>query len=847
MSTMSRTALLVVLAALAAVPGRAQLETGQPLSLVVTARGPYQHVVVGGAVAQPNGSLLAASGGTVDLPAGAQAAYAALFWMGSGTAPDDVVQLRVHDDLLSLDANAADDCFEIDLQGGLEYWQCGLDVTGFFTGLTTLDGDYRMEGLQVATNAPWNNNGQSFEDVFVGAWSLLLIYVDPADTYPRAIQAAAGLLATQFIGDHAIGDRANPNVRLPLLPFQLTDNGGKVTVVAIEGDQELPVAGDCNGTVSDIDCDFVAFCPGGCVNPAILPLVQADVLATTVNAANPVGNVFNETVSTDFVGQVSGIVGDELNGLDIDTFDLEGTLPLDLYPDLYLAVQTGRDIVMQVMVVVEVTDFDADEDGLSNIQETDDVGTDPLDPDTDDDGILDGTEVNGGNPADPLTNPTNPLDPDTDGDGLCDGNISISPICVAGEDRDEDGLRDPTETDAADPDTDQDGLDDGVEVLVGSYPGPFGPRTNPLVADTDGDGLLDGTEDTDTDGTFEPGQNETDPTDPDTDNGGELDGSERQNGRDPVDFPQDDNGALGDADNDGLSDGEEGTIGTNPNDPDTDGDGLKDGVEVHGTNETDPLDPDTDGDSILDGDEDQNRNGGRDTGELDPNDPDTDNDGLDDGFEDEDLDGVRQTDETDGTDPDTDGDGLCDGSLSVSGACAAGEDRDDDGTRDGTETDPLDADTDGDGITDGVEVIVSDYPGPLGPHTDPLDPDTDGDGLQDGNEDRNGDGSLQTGESDPTDADAPTPQDQDAGPPPPVLDAGNGEGEDAGGNANGGDPNGLNRDAGAAPPEVERFIAGSAAWSGCAQTSTGDAGGLAALALVGVMLRRRARLATPRA
>ena len=41
-------------------------------------------------------------------------------------------------------------------------------------------------------------------------------------------------------------------------------------------------------------------------------------------------------------------------------------------------------------------------------------GTDPADPDSDDDGLLDGTEVLG-------DNETDPLDPDTDGDGLCDG------------------------------------------------------------------------------------------------------------------------------------------------------------------------------------------------------------------------------------------------------------------------------------------------------------------------------------------------------------------------------------------------------------------------------------------
>ena len=61
----------------------------------------------------------------------------------------------------------------------------------------------------------------------------------------------------------------------------------------------------------------------------------------------------------------------------------------------------------------------------------------PLDPDTDNDGISDGDEVDAG---------TNPIDDDSDGDGLTDG--------------DEDTLG----TDPDDADTDDDGFGDGEEV-----------------------------------------------------------------------------------------------------------------------------------------------------------------------------------------------------------------------------------------------------------------------------------------------------------------------------------------------------------------------------------------------
>lgn len=87
----------------------------------------------------------------------------------------------------------------------------------------------------------------------------------------------------------------------------------------------------------------------------------------------------------------------------------------------------------------ELADYDID--GLSNIDELS-LGTDPLDPDTDHDGIPDGVEVaNGGNPSS-----------NTDGD----------PFRAA--------------------DSDSDGLNDTTELAMG---------TSPTVRDSDGDGYND--------------------------------------------------------------------------------------------------------------------------------------------------------------------------------------------------------------------------------------------------------------------------------------------------------------------------------------------------------------------
>ena len=86
---------------------------------------------------------------------------------------------------------------------------------------------------------------------------------------------------------------------------------------------------------------------------------------------------------------------------------------------------------------------DADQDGLKNIEERD-AGTDPLDPDTDNDRLSDFQEVGG--------QITDPRRADTDKDGLNDFEE-----VRAG-------------TDPTHPDTDRDGWLDGAEREVGSDP-----------------------------------------------------------------------------------------------------------------------------------------------------------------------------------------------------------------------------------------------------------------------------------------------------------------------------------------------------------------------------------------
>ena len=127
--------------------------------------------------------------------------------------------------------------------------------------------------------------------------------------------------------------------------------------------------------------------------------------------------------------------------------------------------------------------------------------------------------------------------------------------------------------------------------------------------------------------------------------------------------------------------------------------------------------------------------------------------------DDRDADGIlNDIEDAAGMDPfddDTDDDGLLDGPGS-------GEDVNANGIVDASETDPRSADTDGDGIQDGTElglvapegfdtdltIFVPDAD--PSSTTDPTNPDTDGDGLLDGEEDLNGNGAVDPGETDPS-------------------------------------------------------------------------------------------------
>ena len=211
--------------------------------------------------------------------------------------------------------------------------------------------------------------------------------------------------------------------------------------------------------------------------------------------------------------------------------------------------------------------IDSDDDGLSNLEEYQNA-TIPNNNDSDNDGLLDGAEIN--------THLTDPLNNDSDGDGLSDGaevnEYNTNPLVA---DSDEDGLTDFDEiiTYQSNPllaDSDADGLLDLYEVENGLNPNlndsqsdldedglvnedEFNQNTDPRVADTDFDGVFDGAE---------VHNHLTDPLDKDSDDDRMYDGFEVTYNLNPLSNTD----AELDGDNDDFSNMEEFFLKTDPTD-----------------------------------------------------------------------------------------------------------------------------------------------------------------------------------------------------------------------------------------------------------------------------------------
>jgi len=414
---------------------------------------------------------------------------------------------------------------------------------------------------------------------------------------------------------------------------------------------------------------------------------------------------------------------------------------------------------------------DTDWDGLSDYDEVRIYKTDPRLYDTDKDGLSDYYEINTtynftGTRVTPTVtsvkigtstfyNHTDPLNPDTDGDGLLDGQEGIRRSAYYGDkalNGSDPSLFNFGYTHPLDYDTDDDSYEqlangtmterklfyldwnDGLEVkgklfnFVNVTTGETYSKvvhTNPCNPDTDND-TASGAIFINSDGRELSLTPPTDPTNGDTDSDGLKDGEEGT--ADQFTYHTDPNNP--DTDNDKLSDGEEVKKNLNPLNPDFDGDQVCDGDEVY-RYFTNPAISDTDGDLLLDGEEIFQFY-------SDPFVSDSDNDTIIDGYE-------AHVYGTDPVNPDTDSDGLFDNvEIFIHRTNPLSPDTDGDGILDLDElnfyhTNPLSWDTDGDSITalnEAGEMTLQcgDYDEIFAYNTDPTLSDTDKDGLSDAQE-----------------------------------------------------------------------------------------------------------------
>ena len=249
------------------------------------------------------------------------------------------------------------------------------------------------------------------------------------------------------------------------------ETGGSVSIPGMTCGAESGGTVTCNGTASDIGS-----------NPDI---------TTTDAASNSVESSGDLTVILDTDGDGLDDADEVSLGTDPNNPDTDGDGIND-------GIETGGDASIDAGETSPL-DADSDDDGLSDGAEdtngdgiTQATETDPLDSDTDNDGLTDGLESGVTNPVadpdgtgpavgtnvaagayvadvDPATT-TNPLNADTDADGIDDGV----------EDANGDGQT--------------------LNTIGGTGTNGSG-ETNPNNADTDGDGLNDGAEDANGDGT----------------------------------------------------------------------------------------------------------------------------------------------------------------------------------------------------------------------------------------------------------------------------------------------------------------------------------------------------------
>lgn len=351
-------------------------------------------------------------------------------------------------------------------------------------------------------------------------------------------------------------DGTSASAQAALLHLKLATTAAPVTIANVD---VVPLSVAAGAPAGGIQCGDGGPTPGSLNAPDITSPAAGAVVTDTTPTISGTGSP-GATVTVSEGGTVLCTTTVRQDG----TWSCDPGTPLAAGPHTVTATQSqnGQTSAADTTTFTVVPDpNDPDGDGLPTSQEGP-LGTNPNDPDTDDDGLSDGAEVN--------THHTDPLNPDTDGDGLLDGaEVNIHGTDPLDADTDDDGLTDGQEvkgvrikerfevcgkkarssitvtTNPLAKDTDKDGLSDGKEVKgykikqkVKTRKGSFvigRTRSNPKKQDTDRDGLQDKAEVT---GKANKKYNKakTDPTKCDTDQGGVRDGAEVRAKANPADW-----------------------------------------------------------------------------------------------------------------------------------------------------------------------------------------------------------------------------------------------------------------------------------------------------------------------
>ena len=388
-----------------------------------------------------------------------------------------------------------------------------------------MDGDGRLNGP-----GDWDTDGDGMPDGFEYCYSSILNAANSTDSFADDdSDGLSNLEEYQVAYTWGAANFTNPmlaDTDQDGMPDGWEASNGLHPVDGSNGDEDPDLDGydhdgDGKVTLSDLD----GFGRVQAINVEIMDWVEQNSTVAWAQVTVAGGNRINVPLHAPVSGYIYSIPALEL----LNGPQNENEVTSRNY--VWMTVVEPEEMFTNLM---EYNARDPDGDGI-----IDGRSSDPLDPDTDDDGLLDGIEVMGwtirvvvrgvlevhvtsdpgmfDTDGDGLNDSreyyhtyTNASNVDTDGDGLEDYTESVDGFLWDGEpyhtnasmfDTDNDGLEDGEEvilgldqyiTHANNADTDNDTLKDGFEVL--HIPRPWQNPTNPLVNDTDGDGMLDGWE-----------------------------------------------------------------------------------------------------------------------------------------------------------------------------------------------------------------------------------------------------------------------------------------------------------------------------------------------------------------